>query len=265
MADKLTRKELKQPDAFQKVGAEARDWLQARSGLVAGLVAVILVVGAGLALARYFSERGEEKASKALGGALKVLNRPVSNTENPEPPNPDEKEPPFKSEKEKNEAVVKTLTEFRAQHGNTQAAATAALPLAQAEYQLGEYDKAIADYQSFLKGSSKDETLRATAYEGIGYSYEAKKDYAQALATFQDMSKENTSDFLAGMGMYHQARILVLQGKKEEAAKVLSDLTTAHPGTAAARMASDRLTVLASEGVKIPTPTPAASGADAGR
>lgn len=262
MSDKLTKKELKEPDAFMKVGAEARDWLQTRWKYVAIVSAVVLLGGAGVALASYFSGRGEEQASRQFGEAVKVLSRPVN--EGAEQAPPDAKEPPFKSEQEKQEAVRKAFEDFRNEHKGTQAASTAALPLADAYLKLGNYDKAIEAAKEFLKGTPKDEPLRASAEEKLGYAHEGKNEYDLAAAAFQDMAKENKSEFLSGMGEYHAARMLILQGKKDEAAKQLSDLSTSHPGTAAARMAADRLAVLASEGVKIPTPAPA-SPTDAGK
>jgi hypothetical protein len=56
------------------------------------------------------------------------------------------------------------------------------------------------------------------------------------------------------MGVYHQARILILQGKKEEAAQLLTQLNADHPGSPGAKLGSERLALLAAEGVKIPPP-----------
>jgi predicted negative regulator of RcsB-dependent stress response len=68
------------------------------------------------------------------------------------------------------------------------------------------------------------------------------------------------------MGRYHQARILVQQGKKDEAAQLLADLKSAQPESAAGRLATERLAVLAAQGVKVPEPKapPAAQQQDAG-
>jgi len=263
VADKLTKKELKQPDAFQRIGDDVRDFMEKRLNLILTIAALLLVGGAGAALASYVSQRGEEKAAAELGAALKVLSRPVA--EGAEAPKPAEGEdPPFKSEKEKDEAIVKAMTDFRGNHKGTRAATTAAITLAEAQYDLGQYDQAIAAYKDYLQGAPKEDPMRAAAQEGLGYSYEAQKQYDQALSAFQELGKDK-GEFLAGMGQYHHARILALQGKKDEAAKILTDLTTASPGTAAARLAQDRLAVLAAEGVKLPTPTPApASATDAG-
>ncbi len=53
---------------------------------------------------------------------------------------------------------------------------------------------------------------------------------------------------------YHRARILILQGKKDEAAALLVKIPVDHPNTAAARLATERTSLLAAEGVKIPPP-----------
>ena len=76
------------------------------------------------------------------------------------------------------------------------------------------------------------------------------------------------SELLNGMGEYHKGRVLVLQGKKDDAAKVFADIPGKFPNTAAARMATERLNLLASQGVKVPPvakPAPAAEDAAAGQ
>ena len=65
------------------------------------------------------------------------------------------------------------------------------------------------------------------------------------------------------MGLYHRARVLILQNKKEDAAQVLSQIPVAYPNSAAARMAAERMGELTAQGIKVPTP-PATSAADAG-
>jgi hypothetical protein len=99
--------------------------------------------------------------------------------------------------------------------------------------------------------------VRATASRQ-GYSFEAKKQYDEALGSFQKLSQDAKGEFLVGMGEYHRGRVLALKGQKDEAANVLTQLSAAHPGTAAARLAAERLAVLASQGVKLPPPPPAA-------
>jgi tetratricopeptide (TPR) repeat protein len=252
-SQKMTKQELRAPDAFQLYGAEASDWLMKRSQYIGAAVAVLIVGGLVAALVHYFSTRTEEKASKQLGHALQVLDRPViATTENLQAP-PGE-EPPFKSDKEKDEAIVKSLGDFHKDNKGTEAAVTATLPLGKAQYRLGDFDGALASFTEFTKEADKKDPLMASAYEGLGYSNEAKGQLEPALAAFQEMSKVDSGEFLQGMGQYHQARILVAQGKKDEAAQLLVDLKTAQANTAAGRQATERLAVLAAQGVKVPEP-----------
>lgn len=264
-SEKMTQRELKQPDAFQRVGAEARDWLVERQTLVLLAVGVALVGGLLAALFSYLSTRGEARAAKELGAVLKILQRPVVPTpEGTQATPPAGQEPPFKSTQEQDQALVKALTDFRAAHQGTPSATTAALPLGKAEYRLGNHDSAVAAFSEYLKGAPQNDPLRAEALEGQGYAYEAQQKYDQALASFEEMSRVDAGGYLEGMGQYHRARILILQGKKDDAAAVLVKLPVDHPNSAAARLATERMSLLAAEGVKIPEPPKPAEAAQDG-
>jgi tetratricopeptide (TPR) repeat protein len=252
--EKMRQQELRTPDTFQKVGVEAGDWLAQRQKLIGIGAAVLLLGGMGVGIANEVSKRGEEKASQALGQALAVLDRPV---EGVEPPQPGATETPFKTVQERDGALVTALTDFRKEHGGTRSAVTAALTLGKAQFRLGKYAEAQEAFGTFLKDAPQNEPLRAGALEGQGYALEAQQKYDEAIKSFEQMDSAGGGEYLAGMGAYHKGRMLILQDKKDEAAQVLSKISTDHPNTAAARMASERLAVLASQGVKVPTPAPA--------
>ncbi|HEX5744812.1 MAG TPA: tetratricopeptide repeat protein [Archangium sp.] len=257
-SEKMTKQELSAPDAFQLYGAEASDWLMKRSQIISTIAVVVVVGGLIAALVQYFHNRSEEAAAKQLGQTLESLERPVVEGVALQPA-PGEL-PPFKSEQERNETTVTELTKFRADHKGTEAALTAALPLGKAQYKLGKYDDAVATFGEFTKDAPKSSPLLTAAYEGQGYAYEAKSQLDQALASFKQMSTaEASGEFMQGMGQYHQARILAAQGKKDEAAQLLADLKASQGNAAAGRLATERLAVLAAQGVKVPEPTPAAT------
>ncbi|MFL5318420.1 MAG: tetratricopeptide repeat protein [Myxococcaceae bacterium] len=264
MSDKLTRKELKQPDAFQAAGAQASSWFQERQKAIGVAVAVVIVGGLGIGLASYLSGRGEENASKDLGATLRKVDRPVEEKPTPGDQNETEELPPFKSQKEKDEATEQALVQFRKDHGDTRASTTAELKLAQAQFRLGKFDEALTGYEDYLKHVGTDEPLRASALEGKGYVFEAKKDYEKALAAFEELGRENKTPFLEGMGPYHRARVLIEMGKKDEAAKELSNIPTQFPQTAAARLAQERLSQLVASGVAPPVVAPTPVATDAG-
>lgn len=265
MSDKLTRKELKQPDAFQAAGAQAQSWFHERQKAILIAVAVVVLGGLGVALATYLSTRSDQRAAKTFGEALAPLERPVvtGQTDMPPPAADSDEKPPFKSQQEKDEALVKSLTEFRGDHGSSKAAATAALALAQANFRLGKHDEALGGFDDFLKIAQNDDPLRAAALEGKGYVFEAKGDLDKALTAFEQLARENKTEFLTGMGSFHRARVLVAQGKKEEAAKEFSTIAQQHPNTAAARLSQERLSTLVAAGIRPPPVAPLA--ADAGK
>jgi tetratricopeptide (TPR) repeat protein len=253
MSDKMTRKELKAPDEFQKLGAQAVPFLVQHQKTVVFGVAGVVGVGLVIFLLQFMGEHGEERANAALGAALRDMSREVSATgAAPE----DSEKAPFKTATEKDDAIIKSLTDFRSKEKGTKASATAALPLAQALLREGKSNEALAAFDDYLKGSTKDDPLRPTALEGKGYALEAKKDYDAALAAFDQLAKENTTEFMKGMGLYHRARILLLQGKTDEGVKQLQEIEGAAPGSSAARLATERVGVLASQGVKIPEAPP---------
>ncbi len=255
MAEKLTRKELRGPDAFQKAGLQARQWLEDKRRLVALAAGVMLLGGAGIAVASYVSNRGEAEASRALASALKVLQRPAGTGR--EPAADEEGEPPFASQHEKDEALIKELASVREKYPRSRAAVAAELPIGEAELRLGRPDQALKAFEDFLKASSADPLLRDQALEGEGYAFEAKGQLEQALSSFDELSRSK-SDFLGAMGLFHRGRILAEQGKKQEAADAFAQTSSSSPNSPAARLASDRLAALAEQGIR-PSPPPAAS------
>jgi tetratricopeptide (TPR) repeat protein len=267
VAEKMTRKELRAPDALQRAGLEARHWMEGREKLVAGAVVAVVALVFCVFLIKYLSERGERMAQQRLGAALIPLTRPVLEPGQKAPTHVPEAEKPFASQKEKDEAIVAALTRFRDEHRRTRSATTAALPLAQSLSRLGRFDDALKTYDEYLESAPSGDPLRAAAVEGKGYAYEAKGQLDDALREYDQLARMQNTEFLEGMGLFHRARILILQGKKDEAAKALSEIPPAFPNSAAARMATERMNLLASQGVKVPPPPapPASPGAqDAG-
>ncbi|MDY7231148.1 tetratricopeptide repeat protein [Hyalangium rubrum] len=265
--EKMTQRELKQPDAFQRVGEDAREWLIERQSAVLTIVVLLLIGGAIAAVVSYFSDKGEVEAAKQLGLALEPLERPVvPPVEGVQPTPPPGEKPPYESVRKQDEALEEALNKFRTDHAKTQSATTAALPLGKAQYRLGKHAEAIASFDAFLQGAADKDPLRADALEGRGYAYEAQQKYDEALKAFEDMSKASVGGYLAGMGEYHRARILIAQGKKEEAAGLLVKIPVDHANSAAARLSTERTALLAAEGVKIPAPPapPSATGQDGG-
>jgi tetratricopeptide (TPR) repeat protein len=227
--------------------------------MLAALVVVASIAGLP---ASYFSGKAESQAAQMLGGALKLLSRPVQASTAPVDPDAED-ETPFPNQRAKDEAVAQELSRLRSAHPKTRAAVTAALPLGEAYYRVAQYEPALSAFEDFLKAVPKTDPLRAEALEGEGYVFEAKHQLEQALLTYDQLANVTKGEFMTGMGLYHRARILAEQGKQEEAAKALVELKSTYPTSAAGRMAGERISLLERQGVKIPPP-PAKPAPDAG-
>ena len=262
MAYKDEQKELKKPDEFQKLGAEAVPFLEQHGRQVVLVVGGVLAVGLVISIGFTMSGRSEVDASKEFGAALHVLERQVNANTTEVKPGED---PPFKTEAEKDEAIVKSLSDFRGKHGGSKAAVSAALPLAQAYLRQGKADQALPLVDEYLSKSEANDPLKPAAYEARGYALEAQKKYDDALNAFDLLAKENKTDFMKGMGMYHRARMLLIKGDTASAAKTLSEIEGAAPNSAAARLAKDRIAVLTAQGVDVPKPAPVVPAIDAGK
>ncbi len=261
MSYKDEQRDLKAPDELQKLGATAVPWLEVHGrNVIIGIVAVVVLFAIGTGI-RELSVRGEVKATQAFGESLKLLSREVNASETAV--TAPGQEPAFKSEQEKDAALVKTLTEFRSANTGRKAAASAALPLAQALLRQGKADDALPLVDEYLKNADATDPLRPAAYEARGYAFEEQKKYDEAMAAFEQLSNENKTDFMKGMGLYHRARLLELKGDKQAAAKQFSEIQALAPDSSASRLAKERITLLAAQGVMAPT-VAAAPAVDAG-
>lgn len=211
----LTRKEMKAPDRFQVLTGQAVEWAGKHQGslvaLVAGAAAVVIVA---LAVTAFSSSRAE-KAGGALYEAFDAMDGEISST-----PLPGFDRPTFKTQQDKQQAVIAAAEKVQKEYGSSAAARTAALALGDADYELGKWDDAIKAYEQFLSGASKDDSLRFAAYEGVAFSHEQKGELDQAADTFQRLANE--VPFYKDRATLERARLLAKAGKVDEAKKILT-------------------------------------------
>jgi len=148
---------------------------------------------------------------------------------------------------DKNYNEMEEWKAFRSRRIDSPYANIAALPLAQCLYRMGHKESekvALALFSEYLVsvplGHPSHPELgkdfppaaaqeRVEALVGQGYVYEAQRMYDQALASFEQASREVGGKRI---GEYHRARIFILQGKKFEAAAILDRLSKVGTGKA---------------------------------
>jgi predicted negative regulator of RcsB-dependent stress response len=99
-------------------------------------------------------------------------------------------------------------------HPKTPAAAWARIGEGKALYAQGQWERSRQAYQAALE-SDDDEAVRWAALEGIAYTLEAEKSYEDAIEQLEALRALDES--LAPIAGYHQGRILLEQGKLDEA------------------------------------------------
>ena len=107
-------------------------------------------LGLAVTIVRSIGHKQEVKAQQELASAMDVVSRPVS-AKPAGTPGDDES---FATEREKDEAIVKTLEAFRQQFPKSDAAVTAALTEGQAQLRLEQYDAALANFEKLRRGQT---------------------------------------------------------------------------------------------------------------
>lgn len=251
---KMSRKELKTPDDFQRIGKAIGQWVSGHPRTIIVIVVLLVAVGVAAAATSISEQHQQAAADDAFSSALHALDRPVGTDSAMGFP---EGAKPFASQKDQDTAIVSKLSPVMKKYGNTRAGATAAFLVGEAELREGHNDAAVKAFTQFLAESPVTDSLRAIALEGQGYAYEDAGKLDRALASFEQLETESSrSHVLEGMGLYHQARILIRQNHKEKAAEKLAMVSKRFPDSTAARLAAQKLGLLRAEGVKVPTPAP---------
>lgn len=207
---KLTKKELKGPDSFQRFSAGLVAFMDANRNLlfaIAGLGAVVL------AGSWFWAERQEQQAEGMEKLYFQMEKLQQRQQENPE--------------QEVTGEMQKLLTQF----AESPQKMRARLLLAEAYYENGKYDPSIqmyAEVSSLAKPGSLNHVL---AQKGLAYNHEAKKDFKKAVEIYKSIidSSANFPLFYIYMGL---ARSYEALNDPDNAKLILREMQTkfsSHP------------------------------------
>jgi tetratricopeptide (TPR) repeat protein len=168
---KIIKKKLKEPDEF--ITLTERSYLFVTHhgkpiALGAGIVLVLL-------LFIFFFQKWEKKKAE---DAYQMFNSAVETYQMVNSPYREGSPQEYKN-------VIERFNEVITKFPKTQAGQLAVLYKGNIYLRLGEFDEAIKAYESYLEKGGKGKLYRAFAMEGLGYSYEGKKDYEKAIHAFQ--------------------------------------------------------------------------------
>jgi predicted negative regulator of RcsB-dependent stress response len=194
MAAKLSKKELKQPDAFQSSVEVIQDYISENEKRFYAIVAAIVI--ATLLVFGFYMYWSHYQAS-----ATEMYIKASQNIETPEGAM-------------KNIGVYQQLID---KYPHSWSARMAHYHLGNIYYSLGEYDKAIADYKKFVSSRISDNAgIKFLALTSMGYCYEAKKDFKSALEYYEKAQKSDNTGF-ESIGFRNIGRAYELQNDKKNA------------------------------------------------
>jgi predicted negative regulator of RcsB-dependent stress response len=214
--------------------AKLSDWAKKNQKTVQMVGALLTVALLAIAGTLYYQHKKETDASVVLTKAIEVQRAKIG-----EPKKDDEEdeqhEQYFKTAELRRDAALKQYREVQSKYPGTGAAILARLAEGSLLLDKKEPDAALAAYND-VKGSplaAADTEVKGRALEGVGFAYELKalatpadkdKNLDAALAAYKEL--ENAADVkgFKELAMYHQGRVLMNKGNKEEAKQVLSSL-----------------------------------------
>lgn len=219
-----------QEDAFQtgvkEVGrgaARQGRWLVVAIGIGIAVIVTVVVVytrgqQASATATRVLAEAAAYESRAAVGDPDLLLGkskrRPTA--------------PVVKDEAARSEAVDKALAELSTQAPGSGADIDGILMRAARLMREGKAGEAEPLYREFLERGGAGHPLRWAAREGLGFAREAQGDLDGALVEFTALAGDK-GVFYRDMGLFHRARVLESQGKKDEALAVYHQYIAEYP------------------------------------
>ena len=204
MAGKLTKQDLNGPDAFQSTIDLISDYISENKKRFYSIVTAI-VLASFIAMGIYMYWSHYQFSAKEM--YAKAQDKTSQNPENPEIVT----------------TKIKIFQELIGKYPHSWSARMAHYHLGNIYYNLGEFDKAIADYKKFVSSRISDSAgIKFFALTSIGYSYEAKKDFKSALEYFEKAQKSNNAGF-ESVGLSNIARIYEQMNDKKNALEKVTD------------------------------------------
>lgn len=199
---KIIKKKLKEPDEF--ITLTERTYLfinrQYKSIVVGGIIVLILI------LSFYFFQRWEKKNEE---NAQQIFNLTMETYQMASTPYREASVQDYKNILDK---LNETITKFP----RTSSGKLSILYKGNIHLRLGEFEEAIKAYESFFQKGGKEKLYRSLAMEGLGYSFEGKKDYEKAVNAFQKVIDSGES-FQLGNAYLGMGRCYEKLGKNKEA------------------------------------------------
>lgn len=148
-----------------------------------------------------------------------------------------------KEESERYNQAITRLEKVINGYSHTNVLPLALLYAGHVYYKLKRFDESIDSYLSFLEKESSYNSLKIFAFAGLGYSYEAKGDYENALVYFMKLIDRDENPF-AQLGYFDVSRCYDSLGEKDKAIEIYQTVLTNYPNSVFATSARKKMNIL---------------------
>lgn len=220
---KITRKQMKRDEFARTVGGMTATVERHGKGVAMGIIALLLVAGAGYAGWSYSKSLQAEsmiklaavqKAESSLAGGLESAD-PTSGVV-------------YATPRQKYEEVVKLADVVLADHPSSQAAKWAVYYKAIGQKELGGLPQALATLEP-LTGPNEGKFVASSALLLKAHILEAQGNLDAAVDTLSQLASSAPDQFPVDLALANQARVLESMGKVKEAQDVYRRLSEEFP------------------------------------
>ncbi|MFB3884993.1 MAG: YfgM family protein [Thermodesulfobacteriota bacterium] len=199
---RITKKKLKEPDEFVSFTEQAFLFITRHGRRIVSGGIVLLIILSAVFLYLRWEKKSEEEAYRKFSLAESLYQMVSSPYREGSPSD-------YKSVLDKFDEVVKKFPK-------TSYGKLSLLYQGNIHLRLGEFEEAIGSYQAFLQKAGREKLYRTFAMEGLGYSYEGKKEYERAVQSYEKVLGEGET-FQLGDAYLSMGRCYEKLGKKKEA------------------------------------------------
>ena len=199
---KVTKKKLKEPDEFITFTQKSLLFISKhrRKIIMASVILLLLIL-------TFFTYQGwerkkEKEAYLKFTTAQEVYQVAIS---------------PYREiESSKFKHLLELFNEVLTKFPNTSSGKLSHLYKGHIYLHLGEFDEAIKAYQTFLEKWRGEKLFKIFAWEGLGYSFEGKRDFEKATDAYQKVLELGEGTPFA-LTHFHKGRCYEKMGRKKEA------------------------------------------------
>ncbi len=222
---KISRKELlKTEDEFITFSTRALQFIMTHKVRIAYGVGGLLVLVILFSGFRYFSLKGENKASALLDQGLEQYQTVLD-------------------QKDAVQAYQKVKSDFNNlldKYSGKKSGKLARISFAHICLNAGEYDRAIELYRRALEDFDGDLSLRDLLLSGLAHSFAGKKDYSAAASYLEEIVSAPDS-ILKDEALFHLGRIYAAMGNDEKSRDAFSRIVNEYKGSIYFALAQEKL------------------------